>query len=363
LISGAGSLPLHVLPLLVFALIIDGSAGIAEAGLLGSAYMFGQLVTGIALPLLRIAILGRSAALCASILFVSSLWVSLQSALAILVTSWLLAGMCCGALLYLGTTAAATYPQTYLAFSLRLGTTLLIAGFVLAGVHLFDAVRTYASLVSTLAAAFAIISAVGLVLYRPMGINTAKPETHTKPMSGGRWSGLLIVYLLFTAQVGFWAYVIRGATEQGLTIEDAVLGLALCKMAAALIVMPVAHFFPSDRRRMDLVIPGLVLMIGVVSTLSSAVVMTFVVGLLCWEVGFNVLSARLQSRTVEVNPADAGMWLTAVMMVGAATGPVVQGLAISNGFNVIFMAFVVGSALMPAIWEQRVLRAKMIVPL
>lgn len=63
LLSGLGSLPLHLLPLLIAVVVSEGLVPTSFAGWIGSAYMLGQLGVALALPMLGVSALSRSQAL------------------------------------------------------------------------------------------------------------------------------------------------------------------------------------------------------------------------------------------------------------------------------------------------------------
>jgi len=58
-LSGAGSLPLHLAPLIVPVLVIDGRTSVADAGWVATAVLLGQFATALVLPLLDVRIIAR----------------------------------------------------------------------------------------------------------------------------------------------------------------------------------------------------------------------------------------------------------------------------------------------------------------
>src|SRR5262245_59010132 len=59
LLSAAGSLPLHLMPLIVVSLVADQRTSIAQAGWVASAVLLGQLLTSLALPTLAVRTVNR----------------------------------------------------------------------------------------------------------------------------------------------------------------------------------------------------------------------------------------------------------------------------------------------------------------
>ena len=75
----------------------------------------------------------------------------------------------------------------------------------------------------------------------------------------------------------------------------------------------------------------------------------------------NKLSARLQAAVVAAWPEFAGRWLTGVMLLGAASGPPLNGFMISIGLDEAFVVICVLSAVGPLAWHQwSICRASMV---
>jgi hypothetical protein len=84
----------------------------------------------------------------------------------------------------------------------------------------------------------------------------------------------------------------------------------------------------------------------------------YVTGLVLWEVALNVLSARYQALLACTNPRLAGMWITAGLFLGAASGHAVAPHLATSGHFAAFMAFSVLSALAPAAWATSTSRTR-----
>ncbi len=357
LLSAAGSLPLHLLPLLVTALVAEQRAPIALAGWIGSAYMLGQLLVALILPLLRLATLRRRHAVAAVALPVVCLGVAAHGEFTVLLLCWLLTGAGCGALLYLGTTVAAQHKERIFALSLRLAITLFLAGIVIGGLQLVEALSSYFGLMTGLAVVFFAIAFIGLALYRSSIPSLEQQQRTAIPSRHSRWSGLIIIFLLFTGQLGFWAYAVQSSGDRGIGTDEAIWALAICKVFAAFALLPMAYRDQSTRSRNQLLWPGVVLALGILLMSTANTPAVFLLGVLSWEVGLNVLSVRIQAKAVEASPDHAGMWLTGAILLGAAAGPMLHGAAIGAGIGALFAAFSVASALIPAIWERSVFAA------
>ena len=79
-------------------------------------------------------------------------------------------------------------------------------------------------------------------------------------------------------------------------------------------------------------------------------VLVFFLGLLGFEVGLNLLSARLQAALAMAGPQFAGKWLTATILLGAAVGPPLHGAALGLGSGLYFLVFALLSAFLPYAW-------------
>jgi len=353
LLSAAASLPLHLMPLLVVALVAESRLPFAQAGLIASAYMVGQMVATLGLPALGFVRLRRVHAVLAVGVLLASVLASAHLSSQAMVICWFVVGAACGALQFLGATTAAAAANRRSAFALRLAVTLLISGLAIVAVQLTGGFGGYAFLMMQLGLVFLAITGVGLALYRAPSV-TPSP---TLPVPGSvkpatrpyRLAGLAVIFLLFVGQPGFWAYAVQNVQQRGVVLEHLAYAIAFCKTAAGLVLLA-SVMRPANKVRDGLFIPGLVVALGVVGMATASDAASFLLGLLLWELGLNVLSARLQAAVVQDNPATAGPWLTGAVFLGAAAGPLLHGLAIQAQLPLAFAAYACLSALIPVAW-------------
>jgi hypothetical protein len=350
-LSAAGWLPLHLLPLLVVAVAGEHRASVSEAGLMGSAFMLGQLLAALSLPLLQVMTVRRMGIVAGVAILIVALGVSSEAGFRLLLFCWLLVGGCCGLLLYLGTTVTSQHADAAFAFTLRLAVSLLLAGLVVGGLGFIGSFASYSSIAVSLALLFLPIAILGLALYRPPQPGASTKTSVARFPSWRGATGLAMVYVLFAGQVGFWAYVVQGVGERGMRAMDAAMAVAACKILAAFILIPVAYYGKRHEIRSGLAVFGVILGAGILLIAGAKTPLTFAGGLLCWEVGFNGLSARLQSKAIQVSSAETGLWLAGALLLGAATGPALHGVAITANVQSAFLFFVLASTLMPAAWE------------
>ena len=362
LLSAAAGLPLHLLPLLIAAVIAQGQLSVSQAGWVASACLAGQLVAALALPLLRFTYLKRShAAIAVATLLVAVLCSNLPLAGSLLL-SWFVVGLACGSLYFLATTTAAAQANREAAFSVRLSLTLVVSGVAIFALQLGKGFANYSVLVTQLGIVFAVLTALGLWLYEPPAAlaSAGTPGTTsllTKPTPvQGSWYGLVVMFVLFVGQPGFWAYAVQNVQQRGIALEHLAYSIAFCKLAAGL------WLYVNSKKRakaqvkhvsaLDLLLPGAVLAVALIFMSLANVALVFMLGVLLWELSLNVLSARLQAAVVNDNPTQAGVWLTAAVFLGAATGPAIHGQALQFGAGTVFVVYACVSALIPFVWLQ-----------
>src|SRR5215831_15525091 len=88
LLSSVGSLPLHLVPLIVATLIADSRTSVAGAGWIASAILFGQLSTALLLPALGIYSVGRALASVAAVVLTVGVAISGAADYLIMLTGW-----------------------------------------------------------------------------------------------------------------------------------------------------------------------------------------------------------------------------------------------------------------------------------
>src|SRR5262249_32035872 len=146
-------------------------------------------------------------------------------------------------------------------------------------------------------------------------------------------AGLLTVYLFFVGQTGYLSYAVQQAVGRGMSFESTVLSLALMKISAGIWVLCSSCVGYDDRKSTRFGYLTGVLIIAIVALFYSKHIMVFFLALLAIEMSLNKLSARLQAAVVVVWPEFTGRWLTGIMLLGAASGPPLNGMMISVGLD------------------------------
>jgi hypothetical protein len=207
-LSSAGSLPLHLAPLIVAVVVTDGRMSVADAGWVATAVLLGTLATAILLPLLDAT--DHPTVLRAMLAGILLFGLLLSSFAGLLLVGWFIVGMCCGGFQYLGTSTAATHSRPAFAFPIRLGTVLCIAGLTVAAVRSIET-DSYLVMLFVLAVVLGLITATGIVLYGPL--KSRERAVDRDPASPLKYLALAIVFVLFVGQTGLLAYVVQQAAR------------------------------------------------------------------------------------------------------------------------------------------------------
>jgi hypothetical protein len=352
LLSSVGSLPLHLVPLIVATLIADSRTSVAGAGWVASAILIGQLSTASLLPALGVCSVGRAFAFVATVILTVGVAISGAVDYLIMLTGWFLVGQCSGVLSYLGTVATSQFSRPVFAFSFRLGIVLIFSGCVSGVLQLCGMLASYSDLLTVMIIAVAPMVALGAVLHHPVKGRESYVYERVQRLEVGSIAGLLIVYLFFVGQTGYLSYAIQQAIGRGITLEVTVLSLALMKVSAGIWVICSSCVGEEDQKNTRFWKLTLVLIVAIVALFYTRHVAVFFLSLLAIEMALNKLSARLQAAVVVAGPEFTGRWLTAVMLLGAASGPPLNGLMISIGLDEVFVVICVLSALAPLLWRQ-----------
>jgi len=364
LLSSIGSLPLHLLPLIVVTLIADSRASVGGAGWVATAILFGQLSTALALPALGIYNVDRQLAIGAVGLLIAGFAISIAPQYLIALSGWFLVGQCCGVLSYLGTMAATGFSRPVFAFSLRLALVLIVAGCVSGTLQISGMLTSYRDLLTLIAMTLVPLLALGIALYQPTASREVNKYNTVRHFEIGLLGGLSTVYLFFAGQTGYLAYVVQQAVARGMTLEGTTLCLALMKISAGAWILCSAHLGYEDARSTRFWNLTLILLVAIIALSYSRHIEVFFLALLAIEMALNKLSARLQAAVVAARPEFAGQWLTGVMLLGAASGPPLNGFMISIGLEGAFVWIAVLSALGPLVWRLwSASRANMVGPL
>jgi predicted ABC-type sugar transport system permease subunit len=69
-----------------------------------------------------------------------------------------------------------------------------------------------------------------------------------------------------------------------------------------------------------------------------------------WEVSVNGMSARIMAAVVKDAPAFTSRYINLAILLGAATGPVINGFLVSTGHAYVYVLLGTVTAFAPALW-------------
>lgn len=352
LISAAGSLPTHLLPVTITAVVAGTSASPETAGLIASAMLIGQLTSSIGLPLLKVTAISRLWAGAVSVALLAGLVLSGADGLATLLGGWFAVGLCCGILLFLGTVSAARFDRPSLAFTLRLGVVLVLAGAATGLIQISGAAGSYDTYLLWFGVSIAAVLAVGNLLYAP--IPAVEPDGDGA--GGGRFTmamgaGLVAAYILFVGQTGLVAYVLFSAVERGMDLASAAWAFAAGKVGSGIWLVTASRLSRPGSSVFRMTVLGVLVAAGGYG-MSKAGEIQFLFGfLIVFQIAFNSLSAQMQGSIAAIGPKITGRWIAGTLLLGAASGPPLHGWAIGAGLEPEFVVFAVATALLPVVWR------------
>ncbi|SDF62179.1 hypothetical protein [Thalassobaculum litoreum] len=352
LISAAGSLPTHLLPVTITAVVAGTSASPETAGLIASAMLIGQLASSIGLPLLKVTAISRLWAGAISLALLAGLVLSGSDGFFALLGGWFAVGLCCGTLLFLGTVSAAHFATPSLAFTLRLGVVLVLAGASTGLIQISGAAGSYDTYLVWFGISIAAVLAVGNLLYAPI-----PPVEHTTDAAaaGGftakMAAGLVAAYVLFVGQTGLVAYVLFSAVERGMDLSSAAWAFAACKVGSGLWLVSASRIARPGSSVFRMSVLGVLVAVGGFGMSKAAEIQYLFGFLILFQIAFNSLSAQMQGSIAATGAKVTGRWIAGTLLLGAASGPPLHGWAIGAGLEAEFVIFAVATALLPVVWR------------
>jgi hypothetical protein len=351
-LSAAGSLSLHLAPFVTAALIADSKTSIAGAGSIRSAAQLGELAIAVLLPILGVVRVSSGIAAFAAAALLAGFILADGNSFLILGFGWLIIGASSGSLKYLGTTSIAKAANLTFAFSLRLSAVLILAGITSLILLYQGSLQSYDRLLAQVLWILAPLLLIGLLLYRAersAGFVAKNDGEARRPAS---FSGIVAVYIFFVGLSGVIVFVLHQAVVHGVALRDSALAIAAAKILAGLGLFTSSNFDLVKKRPDRFLLQAMLLAAGTIIMFFSYDFMTLFAGLLFWEIAVNHLSARLQAAVVKSAPYVGGLWLNAAILLGGATGPFLNGMAISLGYENVYLILNVALAFVPVIWNK-----------
>jgi hypothetical protein len=352
LLSATGSLPMHLMPLIIAAIIADGKVSVAEAGWLASARAIGELLVSLMLPATGALHLSRTSIAVASASLLLAVLAAASESPAVILVSFFIIGACSAGLKFAGTMSAAAYHSRSFAFLFRLALVLGLAGATICCLFAMRAYASYETFLRQFALWMLPALACGSLLYRPAPTTQPVSTKDARAVSTSGAAGLTIAYLFFLGISGFMTFIAQQALSRGLNGQELVLGFGVMKIVAGAWLLLAASGLRHGSRAALGSFEVIALVAAIWIVYLSTTMALFLAGLLLLEITLNGTSARLQARVVDVAPQSA-KWLNCVMLLGFASGPPLNGLAINLGSETAFVVLSTTTALLPLLWQQR----------
>lgn len=351
LLSAAGSLPQHIGPLIIIAVVADGRLTVERAGWILSARALGDLVASVALPAMGVRHLSRSMVFAASLILLAAFTFTTIADGPAMLVAFLVIGASCGVLKFIGTVSASAYPHRAFAFTFRLALVLASAGLVVCALFATHAFYDFGTLIWRLTIVFTLLLAIAGLLYHPIVHSSSRTDQPSTAPSAHALCGLAILYCFFVGTAGFMAYAAQQTSARGVSIEETILAFGAMKLAAAVWMLIAAYALAKSTRKGPMVLEIALLLVAIWAVTFSQTALVFFAAFLLLEISLNSSSARLQSAIVDAAPQFSGQWLNAVILLGGVTGPALYGLAIGAGLEIVFITMSTVAICLALLWQ------------
>lgn len=361
LLAAAGSLPLHALPLIVGTLIASSQLPASLAGAVGTACMVGQLAAVLLWPWVREKALGYAHAAASLAIIVLGLLGAAHAAGWVVIALWFVVGVASGTLMYLALASAALNADRQSAFALRLAFSLCAAAAVALVMAATRALGMPDALIVALVLGFAVLGVLGLKLYEA---ETMPAPVRHQPSGAGQAGlqiALLMIALFFVGQVGIWSYSGAMAREHGIDLTTTALAMGMCKLlAAAFLLSPLGERLRRDDVGRCLV--PCILVAAMLALSESRTAWALAWAFLAWEIALNTVSVRLLALVAAVDRRGAARWLSAAVLLGTATGPLLYGQLWSKLGATVAVAMSAATVPLVMLWMIRQGKAERLGP-
>lgn len=361
--SAIGSLPLHLAPIVVYALTLEGwslvaastVASMAMVGLLLAASVQTVLERSFWSPFEIVALVGLHTAL---------VLLSIKVGPRFLPLVWLSVGFVSGLFMQIGILSAAEARDKFSNFVVRLACALVLSGVVALFAwggpceDPFIGLAVGMSLVSVLVYASTVLGA-RIILAQPSRARAASVERQADRPGGGRparsgFLALLVLALFFLATTAFLTHIAEALRAASATSSTAfVIGAA--KVGSGCLLALVLFLLRGVERGKGPL--ACLALLAVLALASDTVLAAFAVTLLLtFEIVFNVSSSALMAQVAEAATHRQRRAILLAALSGGAAGPLVGAgiieLASFDALRVMSGAAVAGVAawmLFPAI--------------
>jgi len=349
LAQAGGSLTSHLLPLLVHLVAVAWGVTSFAAGSFAAALSVGQLAATLLLPAFAASlamptlVASGAALLCASL-------VTIGLSDGPLLAAWGSAGLGSGTLIFASARSVAHDSRPVLAFSSRIAASVMVGGLATLALGLLhDRIGVRESFLS-MAGVIAVLAISALFLaphIAPSPVAARSTARSPMPHATEVIVGMVLLAALFVGQSGIIVMLVRRVVSSGVLLSDVVFVMAVCKLAAAAFIVVVARRGKATAHARATALM-LAVTVGAMSVTSD--VATLTVALLFWELCLNRLSSVMQGTLARLSPAATGAWSSALLLGGAAAGPMLNGAALDHGMGAVFVAFAMATAIAAGLW-------------
>jgi hypothetical protein len=351
LFSAAGSLPLHIAPILVGVLVLSGQYSNSQASAVISLTMLGQLAAAMFLSRLKIQqispklwafqIASYSGGVVASSLFINGI---------AFYAIWFVIGCVSGCLMQFGILAAASSKRSARAFALRVSIALFISGIASFSIRFLDGNPNYNAIVALVFTAVIIVGLAGLCCTgrRDVIIAPTGSDSHD---AFGRHDviGLVMLTLFFSSVVGFLANSASLAVGNGIEFGDVSAVIGIAKLGISILVVFV---FIRIRQLSSQTYLGMALLLSfsifVVCTQGSIIVVA--IAFILFETALNLLSPSFMGLLSDSFSGRAKSMMMTCVLLGLIFGPYLFGKLVELQALNQFMAFSMLGCFVPFAW-------------
>lgn len=351
LFSAAGSIPLHIAPLLIATLLATRSISNAEAGSVVSCIMAGQIVAAFLAARIRYETLARPALTFVFCVYAAALFLSLWvSAPLMFALCWFAIGLACGFLMQFGIMTAAQSNMKLQAFAWRLSFALFVSGLIALCFPLFETDQTYRLLITLFGLGLIAVFLSGLVLWRKVPTHSANNAPPAKGhLSGLDGFGLALLFLFFCGQIGFLSNTAHFTASNDLSLDNTSLAIGFSKTTIALVILWVAMRGTRHGSWFQILFSAALASSGIlIATQQSFIFIVF--SFVAFELFLNLLSASFMAALSEKFSSKAKALLLIATLSGTLIGPPLFGHLIDINQGTLPMLLAALAAFLPLLW-------------